>query len=156
MFKTAIISILILASTNAYAGNVVDIARSQLGRGEVGGDNRGTDVMKYTRGKEIPWCAAYVSWVMTKAGKLKGIYILSARQYWNMKDKRVTNPQPGDVICFWRVSKNSWNGHVGIVEKIDGNKITVIEGNSGDYPAKVKRLTYTMGHIDKLLGFVRL
>lgn len=149
----AIIAVLILMTSPAYAGSVVDIARSQLGKGEIGGDNRGKEVKEYTHGQEVAWCSAFVSWVRSRAG-LYGSYYLRARSYWDLNpDKHVSTPQPGDVIVFTRGGQK---GHVGIVEKVEGKIITTIEGNVGPYPAKVKRFTYTLGKIPNLIGFVRL
>lgn len=137
------------------SADVVKIAQSQIGRGEIGGDNRGGVVREYTRGKECAWCAGFVSWVMTKDGK-QFDYQLMARGFWNMKHKRVTNPRPGDIICFWRVSPTAPQGHVGIVESVNGDTITTIEGNTGSFPSVVKRKTYNLNKINNLLGFVRL
>lgn len=40
-----------------------------------------------------------------------------------------TKPQAGDIVIFdWR--KDGWDDHIGFVEKIDGNTITTIEGNT--------------------------
>lgn len=147
------VAMLILASP-ALSSEIVEIAKSQIGRGETIADNRGQDVRKYTRGQDVAWCAGFVSWVLMKAGRIdESQYILSARQYWNMTEKRVTSPKPGDVICFTRGT--GWTGHVGIIEKVEGDKIVAIEGNVGNFPAKVKRVTYK-GEIKNLLGFVRL
>lgn len=146
--------LIILVASNAYAGGVLSIARSQLGRGETCGDNCGEDVLKYTRGQNVAWCAGYVSWVMTKAGKMKGKYTLSAREFSRIGVK-TNNPMPGDVIVLRR-GKSGRLGHVGIVEKIYKDKIVCIEGNVGKFPAKVKRITYSRKNIKNLIGFYRI
>lgn len=148
----AIILLFVLVSSS-YAGDVVSIARSQLGQGEIGGDNRGSIVKKYTKGKEVAWCSGFVSWVVNKAGKNDN-YFLSARSWLKAKgSKRTSSPRPGDIIVF---SRGNRTGHVGIVETVHGKSITTIEGNVGRYPARVKRCTYTIGRIRNLIGFVRL
>lgn len=155
----AIVLILVLLVTPAHAESVVEVARSQLGKGEIGGNNRGPEVKKYTRGQEVPWCAAFVSWVLLhsrSAGKSRG-YILAARSYWQIySDKRCQFPSAGDIIVF---SRGTHYGHVGIVEKVRGNSITTIEGNVSEVPgtsAKVIRRNYTVGKIKNLVGFIRL
>lgn len=150
-----------LFSSNAQAFSnsekIIKIAQSQIGKGEQYGNNKGPEVKKYTKGKEISWCAGFVSWTLDKANISKKGYILSAKEYWNKyKINRVKEPRPGDVICFYRGSRGDWTGHVGIIEKVQGQKITTIEGNVGPYPAKVMRKIYTLGHIPKLLGFIRI
>lgn len=144
--------ILVLFSTNVFANKTLEIARSQIGQGEIGGDNKGNIVKKYTRGQEVAWCSAFVSWTLQKAGK-NTPYMLQARNYLKV-GKAVTNPAPGDIIVFKRGIGNQ--GHVGIIEKVTKNQIVTIEGNVGKYPAKVKRITYKRNNIKNLLGFRRV
>lgn len=95
------------------------------------------------------WCATFVSAVVIKCGatdiaptecscqqlinKFKNIGC------WQEKDSHI--PLPGDIIFYdWQDSgkgdNTGWSDHVGIVEKVSGNKISVIEGN---YNNKVGR-----------------
>lgn len=135
----------------------IEIAKSQIGKGEKGGNNAGEDVYTYTKNQSVPWCAAFVSWVRRQAGE-EAHYIYSARQYWELyKDRRVDSPRAGDIMCFWRKGKDSGLGHVGIVIKVTEKYIYTIEGNKGKYPAKVKELRYARDkEIPRLLGYVRL
>lgn len=153
-----LLAVLLIAGCHETAhADVVAIAQSQIGRGEIGGDNKGPSVKMYTRGREVAWCAGFVSWVLKEEGLFRDEYLLSARAFWTKyKAHRVTNPRPGDIICFYRGSRGGTLGHVGIVEKVDAGYITTIEGNKGAFPAKVKRCRYKIGEIKKLLGFVRL
>ena len=142
-----------LASQN----KIVKIALSQLGKGEIGGDNKGPQVEMYTRGQDVSWCAAFVSWVLTKAGVRGEGYLLSARSYWTKyKAHRVHSPKSGDIICFYRGSRRGHSGHVGIVERVKDGEVYTIEGNVGRYPAVVKEFHYRLNHIPHLLGFVRV
>ena len=142
--------IVLFGVTRANAASVLDIARSQIGQGEIGGDNRGATVKKYTHGQEVAWCAGFVSWTLHKAGKTTP-YMLAARSYLNVGTK-VKNPKPGDVVVF----KRKGGGHVGIVESVDGDRLVTIEGNVGKFPARVKRMTYRLDHMSNLLGFIRV
>lgn len=150
--KSAIFfSILFMAYTGVCFAQpaIVMIAESQIGKGEQGGDNRGPIVMQYTRGQEVAWCAGFVSWVRFHAG-FKGDYFLAARSY--LKFPHVSRPRAGDLIILRRAGGN----HVGIVEDVRGSTVRTIEGNVGPYPARVKRVTYTLGSIPNLLAFVRI
>lgn len=132
---------------------IVRIAQAELGKGEQGGDNKGKEVKKYTKGKEVAWCAGFVSWVRFQAGQ-RDNYFLCARSYWEeYHNERVVSPIPGDLIVFARGTNS---GHVGIVESVQADRLTTLEGNVGKYPAVVKRFTYKLGHIKNLLGFVRV
>lgn len=91
------------------------------------------------------WCATFVSAVAIKLGYTaiiptecgcdKQIALFKKLGEWQEKDSY--KPSPGDVIYYdWQDSGSGDNtggaDHVGIVEKVSGNTITVIEGNKSD------------------------
>jgi len=135
------------------------LAETQIGHGEEDEDNYGEDVAKYLGSPDLQgssWCAAFVSWCLKNTGYVAPYY-LSARSFWNSEYFiKTENPECGDIIVLWRGSKNSNLGHVGIVEKVEGNKITTIQGNVGAFPSKVKRVVYKdKNKIKQLLGYVK-
>ena len=90
------------------------------------------------------WCATFVSAMAIKCGLTaimptecgcdKMIELYKKLGAWQENDAH--KPQPGDVIFYdWQdvpggVGENRGSSdHVGIVEKVSGNTITVIEGN---------------------------
>jgi len=140
--------------SNVFANSIVENAKAEIGNGEIGDNNKGQYVHLYNKGKEAAWCAGFVSYILSKSAKTSIPYSLSAREIFN-KGNKITEPRPGDLICFWRGKKNGWKGHVGIIETICNDTIIAIEGNVGQYPAKVKRVIYDRKEIPKLLGFIR-
>lgn len=95
-------------------------------------------VVKYTD----EWCSTFVSAVAIKCGMTdiiptecgcqRQIELFKKLNSWDENDARI--PKPGDVIFYdWNdngVGNNiGFADHVGIVEKVVGNKVTVIEGN---------------------------
>ena len=131
--------------------DIISVAQSQIGLGEIGGNNRGIYVRQYLNGKEnLPWCAGFVSYCIKKAG-LNIPYILRAKDFLKL-GKIINTPQAGDLAVFSRQG----GGHIGIIEKVTKDTINTIEGNLGEYPAKVKRVVYRKNHIKNLLGFVRI
>lgn len=97
--------------------------------------------MKYTDA----WCATFVSACAIKTGMTDiiptecgcgpMITLFKNKGEWNESDSR--KPNPGDIIFYdWQDSGKGDNtgspDHVGIVEKVSGNTITVIEGNKGN------------------------
>ncbi len=113
---------------------ILKIAGSQVGTKE-SGTNRG-DALKYAnsfgRGPEA-WCADFVSWVYSQAGKKTNspycpTFVAQLKKQGKWKGKK--NPQPGDLVFF------DWDGdgspdHVGIVQKANGDgSIETIEGNT--------------------------
>lgn len=103
--------------------------------------------MKYTDA----WCAAFVTTIgiickltdiiFKECGCEKMIALYKNAGRWQEND--AYRPNPGDVIFYdWDdngVGDNTGNAdHVGLVEKVSGNTITIIEGNYSD---AVKRRT---------------
>ena len=84
-----------------FANTHINTAINELGNGEIGGNNKGKYVQKYNNGLESSWCAGFVSWVLIESG-LDFKHCLSAKKIYN-DGKKITNPKPGDIICFWRV-----------------------------------------------------
>ncbi len=160
--------------TDAYGKGtpeaMVKIAQSQLG--VVEGNDNITDYGKFTGTDGAAWCAAFVSWVMdqtfggdkNKRNKaLRGPISAAVSGLWsNFKgaNAMTSTPQPGDVIIF-----KKGGSHTGIVETVNGNTITTIEGNTGTGNAYerngggVARHQFTIGDgssLDaKLTGFGR-
>ena len=143
-----------------YASKVVELAVSWLGLNEYNGTHKQIiDIynsqkplpvgykLKYTD----PWCAGTVSAVAVKLGYTdiipcecscpRMISLFQKKGIWVEDDSYV--PKPADIIFYdWDDSGKGDNkggsDHVGIVEKVVGNTITVIEGN---YSNAVKRRT---------------
>lgn len=95
------------------------------------------------------WCATTVTAAGMKAGlhdiilgecscsRMIALYKAAGR--WQESD--AYRPQPGDIIMYdWQDSGQGDNtgapDHVGIVEKVVGNTITIIEGNKGEAVAR--------------------
>lgn len=120
---------------------VLQIAAWQLGMAEVpGGSNR----VKYNNdfygrtvyGSAYPWCMAFVWWVFREAGfHLYKTASCTAfvNQYKRVSPKQVITMdyQPGDIVFFDFSGKRGKTEHVGIVEKVLGNNLITIEGNTG-------------------------
>lgn len=115
--------------------DILKIAGAEIGTTE-SGENRG-GAMKYQkafgRGPE-PWCADFVSWVMTKAGiKTNSPYCPTFIQQLKKQGrwKGQKNPELGDIVFFdW--GHDGKADHVGLVKKVNNDgSITTIEGNTG-------------------------
>lgn len=99
--------------------NTITIALSQYGVTETLGENHNQIILNYFKdiGKqwvttdETAWCSAFVNWVALKANKEQS-GALTARS-WLKVGTPTRTPKLGDVVVFWRSSKQSWKGHVG-------------------------------------------
>lgn len=133
---------------------VVKQARSWLGKKESDGSHH-IIIDTYNNHKPLPrsykvtykdaWCATFVSAVAIKVGYTdiipkecscqRQIELFKKFGSWVENDAHI--PKPGDIIYYdWQDSGSGNNtgtaDHVGIVEKVDGSQITVIEGNKND------------------------
>lgn len=104
----------------------------------------------YINDDETPWCSAFLCWCAYKA-KMEHPSSLVARKWLSCGDIITGNPQPGDIVIFWRESISSWKGHVGIfINRID-YRIYVLGGNQGVGGVNIKAYSYKY-----LLGYRRL
>ncbi len=137
---------------------LIKIAASQLGIKEVPGTGSNPVIVNYAKetgisgisNDDISWCSTFVNWVCMKAGcAMSGKP--DARSWLNVGIP-VSNPQPGDVVVFWRDSMQSWKGHVGFFLGFNENhsKVFSLGGNQGD---AVSIKTYDAA---KVLGFRRV
>jgi hypothetical protein len=149
----------------------LSIAVEELGNGEEGGNNSGPHVEGYMGKKwdnddddDGAWCAHFVSWCFEQAAKRLKVKLPFKRSggakalFRNIKRSghETKDPLPGDVVCWDRGKRGSWQGHIGFVEKAENGIVYTIEGNVGRYPSKVKRLTHDIDKDDRLIGFARV
>lgn len=119
---------------------LLKIAFNELGVEEIRGDEHNPEVLKYAKETgikgittdEVPWCSTFVNWVAWKAG-LQFSGKPNARS-WLSVGTKVNNPEPGDVVVFWRESPQSWKGHVGFFLgfSADRKRIYCLGGNQGN------------------------
>lgn len=129
-------------TANAGSNNYTKYARDLAAAGYYNGNKNG-----------YAWCDVFVDWCFyqlcnkdaKKAQEIEcqtgdlGAGCTYSRQYYQKQGRLYNTPQPGDQIFFQSGGSIS---HTGIVETVNGNKITTIEGNSSD---QVIRRSYTLG-----------
>ena len=131
---------------------LVEIALSQVGVKEVGGNNRGAKVREYQASTSLkpaawPWCAAFCCWTLEQWLKDKEVVewlnLDTTPAKWRprtaaafgfikwAKDRPATTevlpetakPQVGDLAIFDF-------SHIGIVVKVNGKSFQCVEGNT--------------------------
>lgn len=137
---------------------LLKIAFAELGVEEIPGEVHNPVVLKYAEdtkiqgitSDEIPWCSTFVNWVAWRAG-LRYSGKPNARSWLNTGIK-VTRPEPGDVVVFWRESPESWKGHVGFFLGIspDRKRVYCLGGNQGN------RVSVSAYRINTVLSYQRL
>jgi hypothetical protein len=154
---------MIPVTENELRAKVVGIMRGWLGRNEAnGGHKEIIDIYNAhprARGYKVKytdeWCATTVSAAFIQAGLTKiaptecgcgeMVKLYQAIGRWIEDDNH--SPTPGDVVMYdWDDTNNGdnrgWPDHVGIVESVSRDTITVIEGNKN---AAVARRTLQRG-----------
>jgi cell wall-associated NlpC family hydrolase len=123
---------------------IVHAARKELGtRENPPGSNRNP------YGPTAAWCSSFATAMWRKAGVKIPVLPFSGDVYhWGERNGHaygkhaLHEAKPGDVLIFGTGPQNtSTSTHIGIVEKVEGNQVTMIEGNSGD---AVRRNTHTL------------
>lgn len=118
----------------------LDFARGELGTTEATGRNDGIPAQRYSGGRHEPWCANFVAWTFQQAGRpLPGVpRRLAGVQYMEDQMKRAGlfhkgRPKPGDIIFFANRGPEAGVGrHVGLVDRVEGDRVHTIEGNSAN------------------------
>lgn len=136
----------ILYGISSGSGEIVSVALSQVGN--IGGEPYWR---WYGFDSRVEWCACFVSWCAEQCGYIdggilpkfancqnQGIPWFKERGQW--QDGSYT-PSAGEIIFF------DWEGdgiadHVGIVEKVETDRVYTIEGNSDNV---CKQRSYVVG-----------
>ena len=76
----------------------------------------------------------------------------AAARSWLNVGRAIHDPEPGDVVVFWRGQMDSWTGHVGIFTgvSLDGTRIYTLGGNQSN------AVTISAYPKERLLSFRRL
>lgn len=127
----------------------------------------GNDYTKYCKDMgynyRIEWCACFISWLAEKLGITDIIPVDMSCNNQISKFKALgvwhtdRNFQSGDIIYYdWdRLGDLRPADHVGIIEKVAGNTLTVIEGNNGNYPNDRVRRREISSASSLIFGYAR-
>lgn len=140
-------------------------AVSQIGKQEVPlGSNRGEDVEKYLRsvglGGGYPWCMAFVYWCVNEAAKEQGVKNPLYKtggvllQLQKSKSRSSKTPTVGSIFIM---DYGNGMGHTGIVERIEGNFVHTIEGNTNGSGSRVGGIVMRQKRsISKIRAFINI
>lgn len=120
------------------AERVLALARGELGVTE---SPKGSNEVKYNKdygGGPKAWCCVFLWWLFRQAGAeelfyggWKTAYCPTLLAYYKKQDRLVQGaPEPGDIV-FFDFNGNGQPDHVGLCESWDGERITSIDGNTG-------------------------
>lgn len=133
-------------STIGGGGSGEQIVAVALGEeGTVGGTKYRQWYTGYADG--APWCAAFVSWCAEQCGlieqgiipKFQGcdwgviwFYSKGLFHYTSYYGGEDYTPKPGDIIFYSKNHSKGDSSHVGIVQYVEGDYVTTIEGNTSN------------------------
>lgn len=121
----------LLSAEERQYQQLLNIARGELGIREKTGHNDGEAVERYLASvglkKGDPWCAAFISWIFKKAGYPQPRTGWSPSLFNGKVNTR--SPAPGFVFGIW-FPELKRIAHVGLVEKLEGDWLISIEGNT--------------------------
>lgn len=119
---------------------LIQVATKELGISEISGESHNERILQYAReigqtwinDDETPWCSVFMNWVALKSGCERSNS--AAARSWLNVGFSVQNPEPGDVVVYWRDDPNSHKGHVGIFlgYSTDHSRIYTLGGNQGN------------------------
>lgn len=135
-------------------------AAGEIGQKEIKGTKNNSRIEQYhayasiknnePMADEIPWCASFICFCLEQVG-MGSTNSRLARSFlkWGVSTKK--DPAPGDLVVFWRGSKNGWQGHVGIYigYSYSEKQIYVLGGNQSD------AVNVTMYSTQKVLDYRR-
>lgn len=117
-----------------------DAAREYIGLEEYPGARHNPTIVEFAavtgnawiKDDETPWCASFVGAVLAQVGA-QGTGRLNARSYMDWGHAvDLDDAMMGDVVVFWRGSRDGWQGHVGFYAGQQGDNVLVLGGNQGN------------------------
>jgi uncharacterized protein (TIGR02594 family) len=96
------------------------------------------------------WCSVFVGYCAKKTGYVS--FAKANAKSWLKVGKEINEPQPGDIVVFWRETPLSWKGHVAIYigkDALTGN-IICLGGNQND------KVCLSLFSRSNVLGYRRL
>jgi hypothetical protein len=140
----------------------IETAISQLDKCEIPkGSNWGPDVQGYLAsvgiGFPASWCMAFVYWCVKQSGITNPLIRTGGVLHqWNHigKQYKFSEPKAGDIFIQ---DHGKGLGHTGFVERVQGDKIFTIEGNTNDTGSREGyEVCRRVRDISSCKGFIRI
>lgn len=121
---------------------------------ELGTEETGKNCHEYSE-QCVPWCALFAMSTWERAGVdveneefafTGDVYTAGQTEGTAYGSAQLERARPGDVLLFGTgPATPDSSHHIGVVEKLQGEQVTLIEGNTGDHPDRVMRKTHELG-----------
>lgn len=136
-----------------------DVAKQYIGVREIPGKADNPIIVRWLRAlatwisdDETAWCSAFVNHCAREAG-YESTGKLNARSWLDVGETiPLSAARIGDVVILWRVSRNSWQGHVAFLDHHNAKRglLYLLGGNQND------SVNITAYPVERLLGIRRL
>lgn len=118
--------------------NLIEVAMRYYGIKEVDGVESNPLILEIiqkqyhwvTDDSKFAWCSVFHNHICDIAG-VERSHKANARSFLEV-GQPVDNPRIGDTVIFWRGSKSSWKGHVGLFIREDDTHIWTLGGNQNN------------------------
>lgn len=137
----------------AKASDVVKMAVSQIGYKESPANSNKTKYGKAFGENGVPWCAIFLWWDFQKAkagslfphnsnaayaqdqivSKCHGSWVMKKNTSKATRKAYLKKAKAGDVVTFDFGRMDAYRQHIGIVEKVSGDYLICIEGNTSQH-----------------------
>lgn len=134
----------------AKASEVLKVATSQIGVTESPKNSNRTKYGKAFGENGVRWCAIFLWWDFRKAkaeslfphnsnaadaqdqivSKCGGKWVMKKTTSETTRKTYLKKAKPGDVVCMDFGRMDAYRSHIGIVEKVSGDNLICIEGNT--------------------------
>ncbi|MBA8824177.1 hypothetical protein FHX42_001506 [Saccharopolyspora lacisalsi] len=148
----------VTATPGTVQEEIVTVARAELGTEEVG-----NGCQEYSD-RCVPWCALFAMSTWERAGVdvehdefafTGDVYTTGRAEGTSYGSEQLERVGPGDVLLFGTGPESPASSrHIGVVERVQGDTVTLIEGNTGDDPDRVMRKEHRISE-DIFYGGVR-
>ena len=166
LYSSRVVQNLILVYLNKEDTNITlrekyaSTAEREIGVSEPRGDDKYINWYSEETGvrfsKTSEWCNMFTTWCARQAGVKSNMIPTSASCTTTMnwfknnkkwKDKNGYTPRRGDNILFNWKGQTSIANHIGIVQKVSGNYVYTIEGNTSYGDVRIKSYPLTSSYI---------
>lgn len=110
------------------------VAHAEQGVRALGAGESNPRITEYHQGTNIEgyddkasWCSSFAHWTLSQVG-IPGTASALARS-WLEWGQGLDAPVVGCITVLWRDDPESWKGHVGFFQKMEGDRIFLLGGN---------------------------
>ena len=121
---------------------LIRAAAAEIGVKEVQGSGNNKRVVEYSKyatldnkkgqADSVPWCSSFLCFLVETSLSIQSTNSMMARSWLKFGKSSKNDKAVGDIVVFWRGSKQSWKGHTGIYLGETQSYVYCLGGNQDD------------------------